>query len=81
MIVNFEFPKISVHVNPDCTATMNYTGVSKQFPGQTFTGSLKYVVLNNGDELLGLDTQGTGSLPIVLEDMKRISMAPLNPAQ
>jgi hypothetical protein len=80
-IVNFEFTKASIQVNPDCTATLNYTAVSKQFPGQTFTGSLKYVVLNNGDELIGMDTESTGVLPIVLEDMKRISMMPSPPGQ
>lgn len=80
-IVNFEFSSASFQVNTDCTATLDYTAVSKQFPGQTFTGALKYVVLNNGDELLGLDTRSTGVLPIVLEDMKRISMAPVTPDQ
>jgi hypothetical protein len=80
-IVNFEFNKASIQVNPDCTAALNYTAVSKQFPGQTFTGSLKYVVLNNGDELIGMDTESTGVLPIVLEDMKRISMMPFPPGQ
>jgi hypothetical protein len=80
-IVNFEFPKVSIQVNSDCTATMNYTGVAKQFPGLTFEGRLKYVVLNNGDELIGMDTTTTGGFPLVLEDMKRISMMPFPPGQ
>jgi len=73
-IVEFQFPKISIQVNPDCTATMKYTGTSRQFPGMTFTGAVKYVVLNYGNELIGLETESNGGFPIVLENMKRISM-------
>ena len=80
-IVEFQFPKGSIQVNPDCTATFNYTGVTPQFPGQAFPGTLKYIVLDNGNELLGLDTKTTGGFPIVLEDLKRISMMPLASGQ
>jgi hypothetical protein len=79
-IVDFEFPSISISVNPDCTATMKYTGASKQFPGQTFTGSVKYIVLNYGSELIGMDTEANTGLPaVVLDNVKRISMAPIVP--
>ncbi|HLK69775.1 MAG TPA: hypothetical protein VKU19_40375 [Bryobacteraceae bacterium] len=73
-IVEFQFPNISMQVNPDCTATIKYTGTSEQFPGLTFTGAVKYVVLNYGNELIGLETESNGAFPIVLENMKRISI-------
>jgi hypothetical protein len=79
-IVDFEFPQISVSVNSDCTATMQYTGVSKQFPGQTFTGTVRYVVLNYGNELIGMDTAANTGLPaVVLDNLKRISIMPIIP--
>jgi hypothetical protein len=79
-IVDFEFPKVTIAVNADCTATMNYTGISKQFPGQTFTGSVKYVVLNSGNELIGMDTEANTGLPaVVLDNLNRIFMTPAAP--
>jgi hypothetical protein len=79
-IVDFDFPAVSIEVNPDCTASMKYTGVSRQFPGATFTGAIKYVVLNSGDELFGLDTEANTGLPaVVLDNLKRISMVPFVP--
>jgi len=75
-IVGFEFPKASLQVNGDCTATLNWNAVSKQFPGQTFTGTLKYIVLNYGNELMGMDTQSSSGSSIVIENDKRISMMP-----
>jgi hypothetical protein len=79
-IVDFEFPVISIAVNPDCTATMKYTGVSKQFPGQTFTGTVKYIVVDHGNELIGMDTEANTGLPaVVLDNLKRISMVPIVP--
>ncbi len=79
-IVDFEFPRTSIAVNPDCTATMKYTGVSKLFPGQTFTGTVKYIVLNYGDELIGMDTEANTGLPaVVLDNLKRVFMVPIVP--
>jgi hypothetical protein len=79
-IVDFEFPQISIAVNPDCTATMKYSGTSKQFPGQTFTGTVKYIVLNYGNELIGMDTEANPGLPgVVLDNLKRISLVSLDP--
>jgi hypothetical protein len=75
-IVDFDMSKASLQVNPDCTATLNVSAVSKQFPGQTFTSTLKYIVLNYGNELIGLDTQGSAGSSIVIESDKRISMMP-----
>jgi len=76
-IVDFDFSGLSMVVNPDCTARMKYTATSKQFPGQTFTGAIKYVVLDNGNELIGMDTEANPGLPaVVLDNLKRISMTP-----
>lgn len=80
-IVEFGPWKFSVQVNPDCTAILSYTGGSKQFPGQTFTGAVKYIVLDHGNELLGLHTEDNAALPVVIENMKRISMMPVTPGQ
>ena len=61
---------------------MKYTGTSKQFPGQTFTGTVKYIVLNYGNELIGMDTEANTGLPaVVLDNLKRISMVPIVPDQ
>ena len=77
-IVDFEFSQISIAVNPDCTATMKFSGVSKQFPGLTFTGAVKYIVLNYGNELIGMDTEANTGLPaVVLDTLERISMMPI----
>jgi hypothetical protein len=79
-IVDFEFSSISIAVNPDCTAIMKYSGVSKQFPGMTLTGSVKYIVVNYGNELIGMDTEANTGLPgVVLDNLKRISMVPVVP--
>jgi hypothetical protein len=77
-IVEFEFPKglSSLQVNPDCTATMNWSAVSKQFPGVTFTGALKYVVVDRGNGLIGLETQGSSGSSVVIETDNRVSMMP-----
>jgi hypothetical protein len=76
-LVDFEMPKASIQVNPDCTATLNWSGYPKGFPGQTSTGTLKYIVLNYGNELIGLDTQSSAGSSIVIESDKRISMLPI----
>lgn len=76
-IVDFDFSGLSMVVNPDCTASMKYTATSKQFPGQTFTGTIQYVVLDSGSELIGMDTEANTGLPaVVLDNLKRISTAP-----
>ena len=80
-IVDFEMPKASLQVNPDCTATLNWSGYPKGFPGQTSTGTLKYIVLNYGNELIGMDTQSSSGSSIVIENDKRISVNPIASGQ
>jgi len=77
-IFNFTFSSLSMTVNPDCTATLKWSAVSKQAPGQTFTGDMKFVVLNWGNQLIGLETSDSMGLPIDLLDLKRISVLPPN---
>jgi hypothetical protein len=69
-----EFPELSMTVNRDCTATLKYSGAVAQAPGQSFSGTLKYIVLNHGDELIGMETESSIGLPIELESHKRTSM-------
>lgn len=76
-IVDFEMPTATLQVNPDCTATLNWTGYPKGFPGMASTGALKYIVLNNGDELIGMDTQSTSGPSVVIQHDKRISTMPI----
>jgi hypothetical protein len=78
-VFDLEFPVMSMEVNPDCTATLEWTAVSTQMPGQTFTGTVKYIVLDHGDELMGLEIKDSIGLPIEVENHKRISMAPAAP--
>lgn len=79
-LFDVEFPQLSMQANPDCTATMVYTdATSKQFPGLTFSGTVKYIVLNHGDELLGMDIESNVGLPITLLNYKRISRIPVGP--
>ena len=41
-IFDVEFPQVSIEVDSGCMATMKYVaGVSKQLPGQTFSGTVK----------------------------------------
>ena len=81
-IFDVEFPQVSIEVDSGCMATMKYVaGVSKQLPGQTFSGTVKYIVLKNGDELMGMETESNIGLPIELENHKRISMMPMFPTQ
>ena len=67
---------LSMQVNADCTATMTYTGTSKQFPGPNVRRAVKYVVVNNGNQLSGLQTEDNAGSPIVVETLKRVSMMP-----
>jgi hypothetical protein len=80
-IFTMEFPKNSLAVNADCTATLQWTAVSKQLPGQTFIGTNKYIVLDHGNELLGLETKDSVGPSIVIHSMKRVSMSPTKPDQ
>jgi hypothetical protein len=76
-IYDVTFPKLSLNVSPDCTATVSYTdAVNKQLPGQTSSGAIKYIVLDYGNELIGMETESNVGLPITLVEYKRISMTP-----
>jgi hypothetical protein len=61
----------SVQVNPDCTATMNWS-----VPSGMSTGTIRYVVLNYGNELIGIDMQSNGPASMSIESDRRISIAP-----
>lgn len=79
-ILEFQFPSVSITVNSDCTATMRYTAISAQFPGLSFTATVNYIVLDYGDELMGMDTMASLGLPgVVRDNLKRISIAPATP--
>jgi hypothetical protein len=74
---DFTFSQLVMAVESDCTATLKWSATSKQAPGQTFAGTMKYIVLNNGNELFGMETDaGSFGLPIIL-NLKRISLVPL----
>lgn len=76
-LVDVEFPQLSFEVSPNCIATVKYTGgVSKQVPGQTFSGTVKYIVLNYGNELIGMETESNVGLPIEVENHKRVYFKP-----
>jgi hypothetical protein len=76
-ILDMESPKMSIQVNPDCTATLQWTAVSRQAPGQTLAGTSAYVVLDQGNQLIGLETKDSLGLPVKIENHKRISMLPV----
>jgi hypothetical protein len=71
-VVDVTFSDVSMTVNRDCTATLTYTGVVKQLPGQLFTGTLKYIVLDHGNGLLGMEVESNIGLPIELESHTRV---------
>jgi hypothetical protein len=68
-----QFPNVSIAVHPDCTATLKW---SAPFSGQTAMGTNKYIVLDNGNELIGMVTEDSTSLPVALEHHKRVSRVP-----
>ena len=73
-VFSSKFPNTTLVVNPDCTATLEWTGVSSLSPGETHTGAVKYIVLDHGNELMGLSVKDSAALPIEIENLKRISM-------
>jgi|WetSurMetagenome_2_1015567.scaffolds.fasta_scaffold150314_3 hypothetical protein len=75
-IADVTFSDMSMTVNRDCTATLKYSGDVKQLPGQLFTGTLKYIVLDHGDGLLGMEVESSVGLPIELESHRRIAVKP-----
>ena len=75
-IADVEFAEMSMTVNRDCTATLDYRGTVEQAPGQVFSGTIKYVVLDHGNELLGMEVVSSVGLPIELEHHRRIAPTP-----
>lgn len=72
-LADVTFSDVSMTVNRDCTATLKYTGVAAQFPGQVFTGTLKYIVLDRGERLIGMEVESNLGLPIELESHTRVA--------
>jgi hypothetical protein len=71
-IADVTFSDVSMTVSRDCMATLTYTGVVKQLPGQLFTGTLKYIVLDHGEGLIGMEVESNLGLPIELESHTRV---------
>jgi hypothetical protein len=71
----------TIQVNPDCTGTLRFTLQPDNSP-QPLPVQLieEIVVLDNGDELVGITTQGLLGKPTIgLSGMKRLSMLPVQP--
>jgi hypothetical protein len=75
ILAEVDFSEMSMQVNRDCTATLKYRGVVKQ-AGLPAFGTINYIVLNHGDELIGMEIESNFGLPIELESHKRVSMRP-----
>jgi hypothetical protein len=72
-LADVTFSDLSMTVNRDCTATLKYSGVVKQLPGQLFSGTLRYIVLDHGDGLIGMEIESSVGLPIELESHRRVA--------
>ena len=72
-LFDMEFPTMSMQVNSDCTATLEYAAVSNRSLARRYR-TIKYIVLNEGDDLIGLETRDSAGLPIVIDSHKRISI-------
>ena len=74
------FPSGTVTVNADCTGTARWKaapkGSNQAMPVEEVQ---KIVVLNNGDEIIGLQTQNPLGVPIAISRFKRISPVPVTP--
>jgi hypothetical protein len=77
-IADMRSSSVSMVVNPDCSATLEWTA---QISGQTARGTVKYIVLDNGTELIGVATEDSRGLPIEIESHKRISIIPAAPGR
>lgn len=73
LIMECEMPRASLEVSSDCTAILKWTGNPKGAPDQVSTGTLKYIVLNGGSELMGMDLQTSTAPSIVIENDRRVS--------
>lgn len=73
IITDMRSSSVSMVVNPDCSAALEWTA---QLGGQTATGAARYIVLDNGNELIGVAIEDSRGLPVEIENHKRISMSP-----
>lgn len=75
-VMEVQLVKATIEINPDCTGRVRFgirqKGAPVPVPGE---GIDEIVVLNNGDEIVGLSVQGF----LGHSRMKRISMMPLTP--
>lgn len=63
-------------VKPDCSGTWNWTLNATGGSGLTGSGTEKFVILDNGNELWTLSLQGPAGAPIGLSKYRRISPVP-----
>jgi len=70
-----DFAEMSMEVKRDCTATLKYKGTVRP-SGFPASGTIKYIVLNHGDELLGMEVESSIGAAVELESHKRISPRP-----
>ena len=80
-IREFTAANSTLQVNPDCTGTWHLgvvlKGSTQPLPVQDI---YQFVVLNNGDELVMLETQGLTGPPIAIGHLRRTDMMPVTPA-
>jgi len=76
-MMDFNFVNSSGSVNADCTGISTWSivpkGTTQALPGQ---GIDHTVVLNGGDEIISITTQGVMGGPVLIGKMKRISLTP-----
>ena len=75
-VVDVTFPQLTLQVKPDCTATMSWKAVSRS---GNENGQEQFIILNNGNELWGMQTQNSSATPITVNRFKRLSMTPVAP--
>jgi hypothetical protein len=74
-IYEVEFPEFAMDVDADCVATLRYQGFVNGAPEPSY-GTIRYIVLANGDELMGMEVESSTGLPLELESHRRISAIP-----
>jgi hypothetical protein len=65
----------TVEVNEDCTGLLTYTMLRA---GVTIKGKAKFVITENGNEIVTVATESDAVKAVVGETMKRLSRLPLN---
>jgi hypothetical protein len=76
-LAEMEFADASLQVFADCTGIVAYRmkpkGAAAALPGQGF---MKFVILENGDEIRGLEIQAATGKPLLPSVLKRMSKEP-----